>query len=121
MTGLTAIAGKYKIIDKDESNTKGPDEKIVIKFIEDRWFSIASYTGLTKNWTGSFKIQKDFSNFGFAEGVYNYDHDHGVHKYIIDSQNSRLLDPEYSRILVYGRCLSKKTPNFWYVLERKIV
>ncbi|KAF0125897.1 MAG: hypothetical protein FD189_2487 [Elusimicrobia bacterium] len=121
MTYSTAIAGKYKIMDKGELNAKGPDEKIVIKFIDDRWFSIASYAGPTKKWTGAFKVQKDFSDFGFAEGIYNYEHDHGVHKYIIDFRNSGLLGPGYSRILVYGRCLSKEVPSFWYVLEREIV
>lgn len=95
---LRRIAGEYSVSaiapQRDTSR-----ERVIIRHVDGRRFSISAADGPTGDWTGHFIVREDF--FDVAHGVYQYPGttDWGQHELLFDSSNDS--------ILVYGVNRSK--------------
>jgi len=110
---LRSIAGDYAIT----ANTPPRDtskERVAIRHIAGRRFSIAATDGPTGDWVGEFIVQED--SFDVAHGVYRYpgSTDWGQHEFLFDGFTDS--------IFVYG--VNRSRPGllepFSFTLSRRV-
>lgn len=90
---LRRIAGDYAIVAiAPQRDTRA--ERVVIRQVDGRRFSIAAVGGPTGDWTGDFVVREDFFDVGY--GIYRYpgSTDWGQHEL--------LFDVSRDSIFVYG-------------------
>lgn len=95
---LRRIAGDYAIVTIAPKRDTGA-ERVTIRHVDGRRFSITAVGGPTGDWTGDFIVREDFFDVGY--GIYRYpgSTDWGQHELLFDRSSDS--------IFVYGVNRSK--------------
>lgn len=95
---LRRIAGDYTIVTIAPTRDTST-ERVIIRQVDGRRFSIAAVGGPTSDWTGDFVVREDFFDVGY--GIYRYP---GSTDW---DQHELLFDGSSDSIFVYGVNRSK--------------
>ena len=87
---LRRIAGDYRIVTIAPARDTSA-ERVAIRHVDGRRFSIEAVGGPTGNWTGDFIVREDF--FDVAYGIYRYpgSTDWGQHELLFDSSSDAIF------------------------------